>query len=72
MFGIMVAARRQPGSFSSGDCEFLRQLSAHVALAAQQAELHGGTASLEVSPLGGARLLLRLPGPGPRQDPVLE
>jgi two-component system sensor histidine kinase PrrB len=25
--------------------------------------LHGGTASLEDSPLGGARLLLRLPGP---------
>ncbi|MGE2729836.1 HAMP domain-containing sensor histidine kinase [Mycolicibacterium vaccae] len=33
-----------------------------LALVAQQAELHGGTASLEASPLGGARLLLRLPG----------
>jgi two-component system sensor histidine kinase PrrB len=33
-----------------------------LALVAQQAELHGGTASLEDSPLGGARLLLRLPG----------
>ncbi|MCW2686161.1 MAG: sensor histidine kinase [Mycobacterium sp.] len=32
-----------------------------LALVAQQAELHGGAASLEVSPLGGARLLLRLP-----------
>ncbi|MDT5402845.1 MAG: two-component system, OmpR family, sensor histidine kinase PrrB, partial [Mycobacterium sp.] len=32
-----------------------------LALVAQQAELHGGTASLEQSPLGGARLLLRLP-----------
>jgi signal transduction histidine kinase/FixJ family two-component response regulator len=41
VFGILVAARRLPQSFSSGDCEFLRQLSAHVALAAQQAELHG-------------------------------
>ena len=40
VFGIMVAARRQPGSFSSADCEFLRQLTAHVALAAQQAQLH--------------------------------
>jgi two-component system, OmpR family, sensor histidine kinase PrrB len=36
-----------------------------LALVAQQAELHGGTASLEASPLGGARLLLRLPGPRP-------
>lgn len=34
-----------------------------LALVAQQAELHGGTASLEASPLGGTRLLLRLPGP---------
>ncbi len=34
-----------------------------LALVAQQAGLHGGTASLENSPLGGARLLLRLPGP---------
>lgn len=41
VFGILVAARIQPDSFSSSDCEFLRQLSAHVALAARQAELHG-------------------------------
>lgn len=34
-----------------------------LALVAQQAELHGGTASLEDSPLGGARLMLRLPPP---------
>jgi len=34
-----------------------------LALVAQQAQLHGGTASLETSPLGGARLVLRLPGP---------
>ncbi len=36
-----------------------------LALVAQQAELHGGTAALEVSPLGGTRMMLRLPGPGP-------
>lgn len=39
-----------------------------LALVAQQAELHGGTASLTASPLGGARLLLRLPGPRPQRD----
>lgn len=33
-----------------------------LALVAQQAELHGGTALLETSPLGGARLVLRLSG----------
>jgi NO-binding membrane sensor protein with MHYT domain/signal transduction histidine kinase/ActR/RegA family two-component response regulator len=41
VFGILVVARQQSESFSSGDCEFLRQLSTHVALAARQAELHG-------------------------------
>ena len=41
VFGVLVAARLQPNAFSSGECEFIRQLSAHVALAAQQAELHG-------------------------------
>jgi two-component system, OmpR family, sensor histidine kinase PrrB len=34
-----------------------------LALVAQQAEIHGGTAALEASHLGGARLVLRLPGP---------
>ena len=34
-----------------------------LALVAQQAEIHGGTATLEASALGGARLVLRLPGP---------
>jgi signal transduction histidine kinase/ActR/RegA family two-component response regulator/PAS domain-containing protein len=41
VFGVLVAARLQAGSFSSGECEFLRQLSEHVALAAHQAQLHG-------------------------------
>ncbi|MDT5173804.1 MAG: two-component system, OmpR family, sensor histidine kinase PrrB [Mycobacterium sp.] len=36
-----------------------------LALVAQQAVLHGGKASLEASSLGGARLLLQLPGPRP-------
>lgn len=41
VFGMLLVARVAPQSFGSGDCEFLRQLSAHVALATQQAELHG-------------------------------
>jgi signal transduction histidine kinase/DNA-binding response OmpR family regulator len=41
VFGLILAARRQPRSFSSGECEFMRQLSEHVALAVRQAELHG-------------------------------
>ena len=40
VFGILLAARREANSFSSGECEFLRQLSEHVALAAHQAEVH--------------------------------
>ena len=41
VFGVMLVARRAPDSFSSDDCEFLRQLSSHVALAAHQARLYG-------------------------------
>lgn len=40
VFGVLVTARRAPGSFGSADCEFLRQLSEHVALAAHQAQLY--------------------------------
>lgn len=40
LFGILVAARLQVDGFSSGDAEFLRMLSEHVALAAHQARLH--------------------------------
>ena len=40
VFGILIAARREPNSFSSGECEFLRQLSEHVALASHQSETH--------------------------------
>jgi signal transduction histidine kinase/ActR/RegA family two-component response regulator len=41
VFGVMVAARRGSRAFSSGECEFLRQLSEHVALASHQARLYG-------------------------------
>jgi signal transduction histidine kinase/ActR/RegA family two-component response regulator len=40
VFGVLLAARTESDSFSSGDCEFLRQLSEHVALAAHQVELY--------------------------------
>src|SRR5690606_20837192 len=40
VFGVLLAARREPSGFSSSDAEFLRQLSEHVALAAHQAQLH--------------------------------
>jgi len=38
--GVLVAARCAANSFTSGDCEFLKQLSDHVALAAHQAQLY--------------------------------
>ena len=40
VFGVLIAARVQAASFTSSDCEFLAQLSGHVALAAHQAQLH--------------------------------
>jgi PAS domain S-box-containing protein len=39
VFGVLIAARWQAHGFSSIECEFLRQLSEHVALAAHQAQL---------------------------------
>ena len=41
VFGVMVVAKRRSDSFTSDDCEFLRQLCSHVALAAHQARLYG-------------------------------
>ncbi len=41
VFGVLVVARFHAEGFVSGECEFLRQLSEHVALAAHQAQLHG-------------------------------
>lgn len=40
VFGVLVVARREACAFSSGDCEFLLQLSEHVALAAHQVQLY--------------------------------
>lgn len=41
VFGVLVCARKAMRSFSSGECEFLKQASEHTALAAHQAQLHG-------------------------------
>jgi signal transduction histidine kinase/ActR/RegA family two-component response regulator len=41
VFGVLVCARRESNAFSSGECEFLKQLSEHVALASHQARLYG-------------------------------
>ena len=49
--------------FSRGSTASVSGSGLGLALVAQQAELHGGTAALQSGPLGGARLLLRLPGP---------
>ena len=40
VFGVLISARHTANSFSSGECESLRQLSEHVALAGHQAQLH--------------------------------
>jgi signal transduction histidine kinase/CheY-like chemotaxis protein len=40
VFGVLLTARRESASFSSGDCEFLRQVSEHVALAVHQVQLY--------------------------------
>jgi signal transduction histidine kinase/CheY-like chemotaxis protein len=40
LLGLLVSARLKAKGFDSGDCEFLRMLSEHVALAAHQERLH--------------------------------
>ena len=40
VFGVLVVARRVSEAFSSAECEFVRHLSEHVALAAHQAQLY--------------------------------
>jgi signal transduction histidine kinase/ActR/RegA family two-component response regulator/HAMP domain-containing protein len=41
VFGVLIVARRAAEAFESADCEFLRQLSEHVALASHQTQLYG-------------------------------
>jgi PAS domain S-box-containing protein len=40
VFGVLLVAKRRFDAFTSDDCEFLRQLASHVALAAHQARLY--------------------------------
>jgi signal transduction histidine kinase/ActR/RegA family two-component response regulator/HAMP domain-containing protein len=40
-FGALLVGRKQSDAFASTDCEFLKQLAEHVALAARQAQLNG-------------------------------
>lgn len=62
--GVPEAEREEPFErFARGSTTSHTGSGLGLALVAQQAQLHGGTASLETSPPGGARLLLRLPGP---------
>ena len=39
VFGVLLIGRRHADSFTSTDCEFIKQLCEHVALAAHQAQL---------------------------------
>jgi len=41
VFGVLLAARRGANAFTTGESEFLRQLSEHVALAAHNAQIYG-------------------------------
>ncbi len=41
VFGVLVVAQREPRRFVSGECEFLKQLSEHLALAWHQSQLYG-------------------------------
>src|SRR5882762_4765514 len=49
VFGVLLVARRAPDSFTSGECEFLQQLTQHVGLAAHQTQLHGAYDDLRQS-----------------------
>jgi PAS domain S-box-containing protein len=40
VLGVLLVAKRRVDAFTSDDCEFLRQLASHVALAAHQARLY--------------------------------
>ena len=41
VFGVLIVGRRAVEAFNSTDCEFLRHLSEHIALASHQAQLYG-------------------------------
>jgi len=39
VYGVLIAARREAASFTSGECEFLQQLSLHVGLAVHESQV---------------------------------
>ena len=39
VFGVLLIARQEPDSFTSTDCEFIKQICEHISLAAHQAQL---------------------------------
>ncbi len=40
IFGLLIAGRAQRGSFAGNECDFLRHLSEHIALATHQSQLY--------------------------------
>ncbi len=40
VFGVLLVGRKEPGAFTGQECRFLKQVSAHVALASHQTRLH--------------------------------
>jgi signal transduction histidine kinase/CheY-like chemotaxis protein len=40
VFGVLLVARQEPGAFTGQECNFIKQVSAHVALASHQTRLH--------------------------------
>jgi PAS domain S-box-containing protein len=40
VFGVLMVGRKEPGAFTGQECRFIKEVSAHVALASHQTRLH--------------------------------
>jgi len=49
VFGVLIAARRESHAFSSGECEFLKQLSEHAAFRSSSRKIKPGSVNAAVS-----------------------